>query len=140
MAALAPDFLRLQPQRDGLPDCSVAAIATLTGVDYNTVLIACLKLRRDALIKGLTVEQIMRVITRLGFTVRRWRRGTYDVDQHTGILHVFRGKSANQCEESHVVILWHGRILDAGTDLWLSLDDYLGARGTRAGALITLDS
>ena len=133
--------LRLIAQRSKQADCTIATIATLTWSTYEDVLATAGSIcGPHANQDGLTWQQMRKVCTVLGHTTRLQRWGTFDPELAVGILHVYRGKRANNTRESHVVLLWHGHVIDGGDELWESLDDFLRAYEWKAGSLLTLCS
>jgi len=140
MFTTAPDLLHFVPQRGGHGDCTVATIAMLTGVDYEWALVACSSVRPNVLAEGLTITQIRKAIKLLGFSPKMLKAECYDPAEATGILHVYKGKHPAKSRHQHAVILWAGRVIDGGGELWMNLDDYLTAKAYKAGSLIVLDT
>lgn len=132
-------MLSFVAQRAEYSDCAIAAIATMAKVSYETSLAACGRVDKDCLKGGLSTTAIRKVLKSLGHPTRIMRKGAYDEHHATGILHVYKGKKANQTDESHVVILWGGRVLDGGTEGWMSLGEYLEAHPYKVGSLIVVE-
>jgi hypothetical protein len=104
---LPPAYIKLQRQNGQNPDCAVASMGMLFGVNY------------EVLEEGMTWAQMREAADLLGGSVKLLPRGRYDIEEATGLLNVKNGV------EDHAVLLWAGRIVEGNGELWLEPDDYL---------------
>ena len=132
-------MISLVAQRGGYADCAIAAVATMAKVSYERSLAVCSRIDGASLTTGLSTHAIRKALKALGHTTHIKRHGAYDKHHATGILHVYKGRRANQTDESHVVVLWGGRVIDEGTECWMSLEEYLEAHPYKVGSLIVVD-
>jgi hypothetical protein len=116
---LPPAYIKLQRQNGQNPDCAVASMGMLFGVNYEEALAACLGANPDVLEEGMTWAQMREAADLLGGSVKLLPRGRYDIEEATGLLNVKNGV------EDHAVLLWAGRIVEGNGELWLEPDDYL---------------
>lgn len=107
MAKLADATYRIIPKR-GKNDCAIAVLATYLQREYEDVLLAAAKVRKDVWGTGLAFDQIPKVARRLGVTTRWYRVGAFDIEEATGVLWVGYHDVSNQ----HVVFLHEGQIFD----------------------------
>ena len=113
-------------------DCAIVALVMLTGTPYEEVLAAAARIASCE--RGLYLSEVRKISDELGVPLRCLRRGRYDPDTVTGILHVYDIKASAY----HVVILWEGQVIDNGK-VWRDLDVYLATEGYKAGALLMRD-
>lgn len=118
-------------------DCVVAALAMACGVTYEVALTASAQVEPNCLRDGINWPQVMEILETLGFEGQRVRTRKVDLEEDSGILHVYTpGKLATT---SHAVYLWEGRILEPMTgrqQLWLTPKEYLARYKYRAGSMI----
>lgn len=99
-------FVRLIPQR-GKADCSIAALASFTGADYEEVLIAASRTRKTIWTEGLQGPAHVRICKQLGVKARWYKK--FDIDEDTGVLWVAYNDDASK---HHDVLLIDGKIYD----------------------------
>lgn len=107
--------MHVQAQRTGY-DCTVAALSTLLGVQYEIVLSALAQVAPRVVLDGAFISQVVRAAKLLGVTMRRKR--PVDWDEDTGLLRVYvRDQGAY-----HAVVLRQGDVIDDGriwpADMW----------------------
>ena len=142
-----PDVLRWSTRSGDHGDCVVAALELACGVSYEQALQAATRACPTVLTDGMTWPETRRAAKILGCRVRVRRAGRYDVDEATGILHVYqsggvRGWSKRGAKTSHAVYLWEGRIVEPKSDrrqLWRHPEQFLKHYGYRAGSLLILE-
>jgi len=135
-----PDVLRWSSRSGDHGDCVVAALELACGVSYETALAASVRVCPNILSEGMWLTEVPKAAKLLGYRVRKQRAGTFDLDESTGILHVYQSHRPIR-ETSHVVYLWGGRVVEPKADrrqLWLDAGQFLKHYGYRAGALLTL--
>lgn len=98
--------IRLHTKR-GKADCSIAALASYLGRDYEEVLIAASKINKAFWHNGLSGPQHVRVAQRLGFRTR-WTK-TYDIETDRGVLWM---QYHDNADLEHSVVLIDGLIFD----------------------------
>lgn len=136
--AAPPDVLRWTARSGDHGDCVVAALELACGVSYEEALQAALAVSPDILQVGMWIKDIPKAAQRLGHRVRAIRAGRFEIDEETGILHVYQGHRPLR-ETSHVVYLWDGRVIEPKFDrrqLWRHPEQFLKHYGYRAGALL----
>lgn len=111
-------------------DCSVACLAMLLDVDYETALKA---FTHNVSAHGASVRQIQWAAEQLKRPLV-WTRKV-DLDDATGIL----GVASKKWDYDHVVILTEGRIIDAQDATFWDVDDYLKENEARATSLMTVE-
>lgn len=121
--------IRMVAQRND-SDCAIAALAMLTGLPYEDVLMTAA--RHAPCESGMFLTQIQRVADEMGVALAIRKKGRYDLDEARGILHVSRKG------EYHVCVLDRGRILDTDNSVW-DADTYLATKRYRAGALLVIE-
>lgn len=132
-----PDVLHWSPRSAGHGDCAVAALELACGVSYETALAACINVVPAALKRGLTLKEMQKAATFLGFVTKRRRK--FDLEEDTGILCVIDPKDASS---EHAVYLWEGRIIEPMSDrcqLWLSAPAFLAHYQYKATTLLALE-
>jgi hypothetical protein len=112
-------------------DCTIACLAMLLGVDYESALVACATIK-PACCEGLYLYEIQAAAEELDAPLKLRRARRFNLDEDTGILHVFNLKSATY----HVVILWRGTIIETDGTLWDDSSTYFASKGYRPGALL----
>jgi len=125
-------------QKGDYSDCTVACVATVAGVSYEKALVACGGFSAKVLEEGLTLSHMRKALATLGCPSKLVRKGAYNPDTASGILHVYKGTSANQTKESHVVVLWGGRVLDGSGKFWLTATAYARESHYKMGSLVQL--
>jgi hypothetical protein len=129
-APLFPSFTRLMPQNGLNGDCAVATIAMACLVNYEEALSAAVQAQPAVLETGMSWTEIREACDMLGCDMKLVRRGFYNIDEDSGILNV---KKRGQ---DHVCVLWEGRIIEGGRDLWLHPDEYLRHYGYKPYSLL----
>lgn len=124
---MATPFLQVVPQRHTM-DCSVACLAMLLGVSYETVLMA---FRHNVIAQGATVRQIRQAASFLGRNLR-WSR-KFDLESDTGIL----GVRSTRWKSEHVVVLKEGLVVDTDATVW-DTDVFISAYEAQAVSLMTI--
>lgn len=145
--AAPPDVLRWSTRSGDHGDCVVAALELACGVSYEQALQAATKTCPRVLTEGMSWPETVRAAKILGYRARVRRAGRYDVDEATGILHVYqsggaRGWSKRGRETSHAVYLWEGRVIEPKFDrrqLWRHPEQFLKHYGYKAGSLLVLE-
>lgn len=140
LVADPPDVLRWTSRSGDHGDCVIAALELACGVTYEQALQAASKVAPSCLQEGLWLTEIPAVAKLLGYTICRRVVGRYDIDESTGILHVYQPHRPIR-ETSHVVYLWDGRIVEPKFDrrqLWRHPEQFLKHYGYRAGSLLVL--
>jgi hypothetical protein len=138
--AAPPDVLRWTSRSGDHGDCVVAALELACGVSYEEALQAATKAAPNILTEGMWLTEIPKAARRLGHRVRKLRAGTFDLDESTGILHVYQSHRPLR-ETSHVVYLWDGRIVEPKFDrrqLWRHPQQFLKHYGYKAGSLLVI--
>ncbi len=115
----------------GDSDCGVAAIATITGKPYETVLLA---VGKDVSKTGMSVQEILDTLERLGYPFRWTKR--IRLDEDWGILGV---STPNRTSPEHVCVLYDGHIYDTDGAVW-EVDDFFAAEGGKPMSLLKPDS
>jgi hypothetical protein len=110
-------------------DCGVATLAMLTGVSYEEVLAAAARLA--AVERGLYLTEMRKIAEELDVPLVLKRKGRYNPQTATGILHVSDVKRAKY----HVVILWEGYVIETDGSIW-RVDTYLAAEKWKANSLL----
>lgn len=112
-------ILRIVPQRGEHSDCAIAALASLYGRDYETVLLAAGRAtKRDVLVNGLHSTEMTRVARKIGERLRVIPWDAVDEDEDTGIMHV-KARIHGETYEDHVVLFHCGSVIDLrGPALW----------------------
>lgn len=139
--AAPPDVLHLCQRTPEHGDCVVAALSMACGVTYETALAAAAQIAPDVLLEGLTWDESRKVAKKLGFTSTLKRRGSYDIEESTGLLHVYDPR--NKRQTSHAVYLWEGRVIEPMTtrqQMWLSAEEYVKHYKYRYGSLQVIHS
>lgn len=93
------------------------------------------------LTEGMFLTEVPKAARALGYRVRRLRAGRYDLEEATGILHVYQ-RHRPIPETSHVVYVWEGRVIEPKSDrrqMWRHAEQFLKHYGYRAGALLVLE-
>lgn len=137
--AAPPDVIRWSTRSGNHGDCVVAALELAIGVTYEQALQASAAVASDVLTNGLSWGETVRVARRLGERAEILRAGRYDIDDATGLLHVYQPR--DRSGSSHAVYLWDGRIVEPKADrqqLWLHPDQFLKHYGYRAGSLVVI--
>ncbi len=119
--------LSIVPQREDLPDCWLATLATYLEKRYETVLVASVKVQPKALSTGLSTENILKVAKRLRRPLTPLSPSQYVLEEDSGILEVIG--------INHVVVLWEGIIVDDKT-VWRRPNDYFTHHLARPGKLL----
>jgi hypothetical protein len=134
-----PDVLYWHPRTPEHGDCVVAALSLATGVTYETALAEAARLQADVLKTGLTWHETRKIAKKLGFKSMIERAGKFDLEEATGLLHVYiKGQMKTS---SHAVYLWEGRVIEpmyARTQLWLDASAFLAHYKYRAGSLMVM--
>lgn len=132
-----PDVIYWNPRSPEHGDCVVAGLTLACGVTFETALAAAAQVCPDVLTKGLTWPESRKVAKRLGFSSTIKKVGSFELDDSTGLLHVYiKGQMK---ASSHVVYLWEGRVLEpmaARQQLWLDCSAFLQHYKYRAGSLM----
>lgn len=135
-----PDVLRWSLRSGDVPDCVVAALEMACGVSYEEALAACLGADPDVLTHGMYWRETKKAAKRLGFKMSVLARGRYDIDESTGILHVYQPRKMHST--SHVVYLWDGRIIEPKSDrrqMWRHPEQFIAHYGYRSGSLLVIE-
>ena len=114
-------------------DCAVAAAAMFAQCHYNDALLAAAKVVTK-LETGLTVGEMVRVLRRLGCSVKRVQWNRVDVDCDTGLLIV--NWNNPKIDYKHAVILRRGTLVDPSDSTVWDADDYLKVNKGRVGTLL----
>ena len=124
--------MKLVAQR-GVGDCGVAALATLLGLSYEDVYTEMAKrdVRRGK--SGTTFRHLIRIAARFGVVLRL--RLKMDLDESEGILAV-EWLTTGHPTTQHVVILFHGLIIDPADGEFLDADEYLAKNQARAVSML----
>lgn len=125
-----PGALHLVPQRDAIPDCSVACLATYLGLQYERVLAVAVQVNPRVLATGLSDHNIKRVAAKFDSVLRRTR--TVDFEESSGIL--------GCTGMNHVVVLWKGLIFELRDSTVWTPEDYLTHHKAKAGRLLTAET
>ncbi len=120
--------LQIIPQRTAM-DCSVACLAMLCRVEYETALVA---FQHNVCAKGATIRQLQRAATRLKIALV-WSRSVKDIENQTGILCV----RSEKWPHDHLVILKEGQIIDTDFTLW-DADVFMAVYKAKAISILTL--
>lgn len=110
-------------------DCSVACLAMLCGVDYETALMA---FRHNVCAVGASGHQIRAAAKRLEKPLS-WRGAVLDLETETGILQI----GAEKWPLNHVVMLKEGQVIDTDFTLW-DVDVFLAAYKATPVGIFTL--
>jgi hypothetical protein len=111
--------LRIVPQRGEHADCAIATLASLLGLEYETVLLAAGRVtKRNVLTGGLHSTEMARTARALGATIKVLPWDRVDQDEDTGILHL-KARIHGESYEDHVVLFHCGSVIDLrGPALW----------------------
>lgn len=113
-------------------DCGVACLAMIAGVSYEEALLAVGK--KKVLKGGMDIKTLKQAAKRLGATLKLHR--SVDIEEDCGILAV----RSDKWPMDHVVILFHGIVLDGDDRTIWEADTYLKAHSARILSLLTLES
>lgn len=131
----APEVIRWTPRSGDHGDCAITALALACGITYETALSASLAAHPSSL-DGMALKHIRKAAGYLGFKTRAVTK--FDLTEDTGILWVV----GRDDDESHVVYLWEGRILEpmCGVyEMWLSGEDFVNHYKYDTVKLITVE-
>lgn len=129
----------VQQRGNDFGDCAVASMATVANVKYEEALAAASQVSETVLKEGLTTAEIRKSLAKLGKKATRHAPGSYDPLTRTGLLCVYKGRTERTSTEAHVVVLWNGRVIDAGDRGWMSVGEFEQGTGWKSGTLLTLD-
>ncbi len=105
-------ILRLVQQRPGCGDCAIAALATILGIDYETVLVAAARVAKgDISVRGIYGTEIIKIAKKLGVTLKAKKWPKVDQDEDTGIVAVHARMNGPDFGE-HVVVFDRGNVID----------------------------
>ena len=143
-----PDVLRWSSRSGDHGDCVVSALEIACGVSYERALQAATAVCPNVLSEGMFWTEARRAARRLGFRSKVLRAGRFDLDDATGILHVYQpggkpGWPTRARNSSHAVYLWDGRIIEPKADrrqLWRDAEQFLKHYGYRAGSLLVVEA
>jgi hypothetical protein len=132
-----PDVIYWHPRTPEHGDCVVAALSLATGVTYESALAACVRVQSDVLRKGMSWPETKKAAKLLGYSCITKRTGSFELDDSTGLLHVY--VPGSRAASSHAVYLWEGRVIEpmyARTQLWLDCSAFLTHYKYSAGSLM----
>lgn len=129
--AVVDDVVHLAPLTKRANDCGIWALASLTGLEYEDILVEVSRRYKDAGSKGLYMGQIQRVAGALGVPLRLKRK--FDLHESTGIL----GMTFLETGQGHAAVLKEGQLIDNDRTVW-SVDSYVDVKHVSVDGLLVL--
>jgi ABC-type bacteriocin/lantibiotic exporter with double-glycine peptidase domain len=125
--------MRLVQQR-GIGDCGIAALASFLGQSYEDIYNEMAKRDKHRGKLGTTFRRLILIAAALGVQLRL--RLKFDLDESEGLLAVEWLRKDIHPHRQHVVVLYHGLILDPADGEVLDADEYLTKNEARAMSML----
>lgn len=121
-------------------DCGICAIATVSGLSYEDVVVKAVEIVGDSWKRGFYTKHIISLAKACGVLLKRRRKYDIDAADASGLLICNITVPADACRyrrQPHVVFLLDGRIYDWDLRVW-AVDAFISHYSATFGVLLEI--